>query len=569
MNDIAISSWSKYLKICILTLIFTFCSVTLKAQTGKPFIFHGSKSDPGFISSVTNLPHGKFAYVFSGIYFFKIIISDTNGNELLSRKFSGADLQSLKIIYHKSFIYGLTTSYIDGDSMLSKASLVLFKLDTCLNLVTSKLVYNKNPDAKFNMNIQPNNWNEIGINDKEEFFFTLVNIIKPRTECINRNNLVLFDSLLNIKFLPYYYALETKQSAFKNNRYQMVGCYYQISKMDTLTASLKPFYSEFNPISEELNMWVVEQFNDSICGYLSSLFYPDKNQMYANVYGITAGLGGFYSHGVLNYEVLELSTYSMLSDSSFSVIVNQIIPDWPSPKKFVIIDESMVKNNINYSVAKVKVRCYNENNVQLAEQKIYGWGNLKNGLDDTFSIVNVGTLPLSNNKLFVYGLTYDNQFNDRPFYYVLDSQLNFARKKIDTSIYHCGRTRVLPEAFILPKDTFFLTNDMFKEAKMTIHNIKLGKINYTAGLPFEKPIQLKKSNRLLIKYLPNNNVECNLLGANSSFQYKVYDMSGKVVYSGNSYDNTVTLKQSDYIPGIYILSITKNNENYSEKIQIR
>ena len=156
-----------------------------------------------------------------------------------------------------------------------------------------------------------------------------------------------------------------------------------------------------------------------------------------------------------------------------------------------------------------------------------------------------------------------------PFYYVVDSQLNFAKKKIDTSIYHCGRNRILPAAVIVTKDTFFLTNDMFKEAKMTIHNIKLGKINYTASLPFERPLEVKKSNRLLIKYLPNNNVTCNLLGTNSSFQYKVYDMSGKLVYSGNSYDNTVTLKQSDYIPGVYILSITKNNENYSEKIQIR
>jgi hypothetical protein len=569
MNDIAISSLSKYLKICILTLIFTLCSLTLKAQTGKSFVFHGSKSKPGIISSVTNLPNGKFAYVFSGIYFFKIIISDTNGNELLSRKFSGAELSFLKIIYHKGYIYGLTTSYIDGDSTLRKASLVLFKLDTCLNLAASKLVYNRNPDAQFSMYLQPNNWNEIGINDKEEFFFTLVNLHRPRTESTNRNNLILFDSLLNIRFLPYYYALETKQSAFRNKRYQMTGFYYQVSNIDTLNQYLKPFYSEFNPNSEELNMWVVEQFNDSICGYLSSLFYPDKNQMYANVYGITAGLGGFYSHGILNYEISESSTYSILSDSSFSVSVNQIIPDWPSKKKFVIIDESNLKNNINYSIAKVKVRSYNENNVQIAEQKIYGWGNLKNGLDDTFSIVTVGTLPLSNNKLFIYGLTYGNQFGDRPFYYVIDSQLNFAKKKIDTSIYHCGRTRILPAAVIVTKDTFFLTNDMFKEAKMTIHNIKLGKINYTASLPFEKPLELKKSNRLLIKYLPNNNVTCNLLGTNSSFQYKVYDMSGKLVYSGNSYDNTVTLKQSDYIPGVYILSITKNNENYSEKIQIR
>ena len=171
--------------------------------------------------------------------------------------------------------------------------------------------------------------------------------------------------------------------------------------------------------------------------------------------------------------------------------------------------------------------------------------------------------------MFVYGKTTDDLVTSRPFYYVIDSQLNFAKKKIDTSIYQCGRTRVLPAAVIVTNDTFFLTNDMFKEAKMTIHNIKLGKINYTASLPFEKPLELKKTNRLIIKYLPNNNVTCDLLGTNSIFQYKVYDMSGKVVYSGYSYDNTVTLKQSDYIPGIYILSITKNNEHYSEKIQIR
>ena len=551
-----------------LLLIF-LCSVTLKAQTGKPFVFHGSKSKPGIISSVTNLPNGKFAYVFSGVYYFEIIISDTNGNELLSRKFSGAELSFLKIIYHKGYIYGLTTSYIDGDSTLRKASLVLFKLDTCLNLAASKLVYNRNPDAQFNMYLQPNNWNEIGINDKEEFLFTLVNIHRPRTESTNRNNLILFDSMLNIRFLPYYYALETKQSAFRNKRYQMTGFYYQVSNIDTLNQCLKPFYSEFDPISEELNMWVVDRFNDSISGYLPGFFYPESSKMYATIIDNTAGFGGFYSHGILNYENSESTMYSILSDSSFSISVNQIIPDWPSPKKFAIIDESNFKNNLNYSCAKVKVRSYNENNVQIAEQKIYGWGNLKNGLDDTFSIVTVGTLPLSNNKLFIYGLTNGIQFGDRPFYYIIDSQLNFAKKKIDTSIYHCGRTRILPAAVIVTKDTFFLTNDMFKEPKITIHNIKLGKINYTASLPFKRPLEVKKSNRLLIKYLPNNNVTCNLLGTNSSFQYKVYDMSGKLVYSGNSYDNTVTLKQSDYIPGVYILSITKNNENYSEKIQIR
>jgi hypothetical protein len=216
-----------------------------------------------------------------------------------------------------------------------------------------------------------------------------------------------------------------------------------------------------------------------------------------------------------------------------------------------------------------KMRSFSENLNQLAERKIYGWGNLNNGLDDTFSMWTIGTLAITSNKLLVFGTITDDFSMKTPFYYVLDSQLNFAKKKIDTSIYQCGRTKILPAAVIVTKDTFFLTNDMFKEAKMTIHNIKLGKINYTASLPFEKPLELKKSNRLLIKYLPNNNVAFNLLGANSSFQYKVYDMSGKVVYSGNSYDNAVTLKQSDYIPGIYILSITKNNENYSEKIQIR
>jgi len=565
MNDIAISSWSKYFKICILTLIFTFCSVTLKAQTGKPFIFHGSKSNPGMISSATNLSDGKLAYTIAGDWSFTINIEDTNGNQLLSRIFSGADLNNVFIKYNKGYIYGVTTSYIDGDSTQRKASLVFFKLDMCLNLVASKLVYNRNPDADLNMYIQPNVVNNIGMNDKDEFLISITNILKPNTESQYRNILVIFDTLLNIRFSPYYYAFETSHCDFKNKRYQLTGCYYQLS-IDSSSASFKPFYSEIDPVTEELNMWVLDRYNVTNFGYLSSVFYPEKSKMYASIKGM--GLGPDYSHGVLDYQNLDAANYTVLSDTVRRNCSERIIRDWPSSNKFAVIEESLEMPLMNLH-GQSKMRSFSENLNQLAERKIYGWGNLNNGLDDTFSMWPIGTLAITSNKLLVFGSIKDDFSMMTPFYYVIDSQLNFAKKKIDTSIYHCGRTRILPAAVIVTKDTFFLTNDMFKEAKMTIHNIKLGKINYTASLLFEKPLELKKSNRLLIKYLPNNNVTCNLLGANSSFQYKVYDMSGKLVYSGNSYDNTVTLKQSDYISGVYILSITKNNEHYSEKIQIR
>ncbi len=545
-------------------MIFLF-SISLKAQTGKPFVFHGSKSNPGMISSATNLTGGKFAYTLTSDWFFTIIIADTNGNQLLSREFSGADLNNVFIKYHKGYIYGVTTSYIDGDSTQRKASLVFFKLDMCLNLVASKLVYNRNPNEDLDMYIQPNFVNNIGINDKDEFFISITNIFKPNTESHYRNTLVIFDTLLNIRFSPYYYAFETSQCDFKNNSYQLTGCYYQLS-IDSSSASLKPFYSEIDPVTEELNMWVLDRYNGTNFGYLSGVFYPEKSKMYASIKGI--GLGPDYSHGVLDYQNINAANYIVLTDTARMNSSQQIIRDWPSSNKFVVIEESLEIPVINLH-SQMKIRSFNEKLNQLADRKIYGWGNLNNGLDDTFSMWIIGTAAITPNKLFVYGAIRDDLSTKTPFYYVIDSQLNFAKKKIDTSIYQCGRTRVLPAAVIVTKDTFFLTNDMFKEAKMTIHNIKLGKINYTASLPFEKPLELKKTNRLIIKYLPNNNVTCDLLGTNSIFQYKVYDMSGKVVYSGNSYDNTVTLKQSDYIPGIYILSITKNNEHYSEKIQIR
>ncbi len=540
-------------------------SISLKAQTGKPFVFHGSKSNPGMISSATNLSDGKFAYTIADDWSFTINIADTNGNQLLTREFSGADLNNVFIKYHKGYIYGVTTSAIDGDSAQRKASLVFFKLDMCLNLVASKLVYNRNPDVDLNMYIQPNVVNNIGMNDKDEFFISITNVLKLNTESQYRNILVIFDTLLNIRFSPYYYANETSHCDFKNNRYQLTGCYYQLS-IDSSSASLKPFYSEIDPVTEELNMWVLDRYNGTNFGYLSGVFYPEKSKMYATIEGI--GLGPDYSHGVLDYQNIDAANYTVLSDTARRNCSQQIIRDWPSSNKFAVIEESLKIPLMNFH-GQIKIRSFNENLNQREERKIYGWGNLNNGLDDTFSMWIIGTAAITPNKLFVYGAIRDDLSTKTPFYYVIDSQLNFAKKKIDTSIYQCGRTRVLPAAVIVTKDTFFLTNDMFKEAKMTIHNIKLGKINYTASLPFEKPLELKKTNRLIIKYLPNNNVTCDLLGTNSIFQYKVYDMSGKVVYSGNSYDNTVTLKQSDYIPGIYILSITKNNEHYSEKIQIR
>ena len=432
MNDIAISSLSKYLKICILTLIFTFCSISLKAQTGKPFVFHGSKNDPGFISSATNLTGSKFAYTLSSDWFFTIIIADTNDNQLLSRKFSGADLDNVFIKYHKGYIYGVTTSYIDGDSTQRKASLVLFKLDTCLNLLASKLVYNRNPDADLNMYIQPNVVNNIGMNDKDEFFISITNILKPNTESHYRNILVIFDTLLNIRFSPYYYAKETSHCDFKNKRYQLTGCYYQLS-IDSSSASLKPFYSEINPVSGELNMWVLDRYNITNFGYLSGVFYTEKSKMYASIKGI--GLGPDYSHGVLDYQNIDAANYNVLSDTARSNCSQQIIRDWPSSNKFAVIEESREMPLMNLH-GQSKMRSFNENLNQLEERKIYGWGNLNNGLDDTFSMWTIGTIAITANKLLVFGSITDDLSTKTPFYYVIDSQLNFAKKKIQLSFYH-------------------------------------------------------------------------------------------------------------------------------------
>jgi hypothetical protein len=89
-----------------------------------------------------------------------------------------------------------------------------------------------------------------------------------------------------------------------------------------------------------------------------------------------------------------------------------------------------------------------------------------------------------------------------------------------------------------------------------------------AGLPFSKPLVEKKSNHMLIKYLPNNQVECEIKGTNSKLQYALYDLSAKKILDGSVFDNKIVISKDDLNPGIYIISITKKNEIFSEKIII-
>jgi len=552
----------------IIISILLWCSILLSnfsnGQSGKKFIFHSTTNEQNGISSATNLSGGKFAYAYSSQYFFRITIVDTNGNELLSRNFSGENLDNVYIAYHHGYIYGVTTSYIDGDSALRKASLVLIKLDTCLNLISSKLVYNKNPIQSY-MYIQPNSRCTIGLNDDGELFFTIININKFKTECSNRNMLVLFDSVLNIHFLPYYYAFETSQCEFNHGRYVLTGYYYQLSK-DSSNEFMKPFYSEIDPLTNELNMWVIDRFNDSLLGYLSGIYHPEKTKMYVSLTG--KRIGSTYTHGEIDYRNLNEAKYFILSDTLFSIGTQHIVPNWPTQDKFLIIDESSLKNQTNYH-GQVKINMFNEKLNLLKQRKIYGWGNLNNELDDTFAMISWGSKVLTNNKLFVFGETRDDYNRMRSFYYVLDSNLNFASKTIDTSKYQCGKNKILTPLFISTKDTFFLENNMFKEGNMMINDIKLKTVNYTASIPFDKILEKKESKYLLIKYQLNNDIECDIFGNNSYSKYEIYDFAAKEVFHGNSVNNKIIIKQTDFIPGMYILTVTNKSGSFAEKIQIK
>ena len=415
------------------------------------------------------------------------------------------------------------------------------------------------------MYIQPSSRSNIGLNDSGEFFFPILNITKINTESTYRNMLVIFDTLLNIHFSPYYYASETSLCEFHQGRYSLSGNYYQINK-NTTKENLKPFYSEMDPVTKEFDMWVIDRYNDSVFGYLSGIYHPEKAKMYVSLRGNI--FGDVYTHGEVDYQNLNAAKYSILSDTSFSIGTQQIVPNWPSPDKFVVIEESSLKTSTNQH-SQVKTCLYHENLKQLVQRKIYGWGNLNNGLDDTFTMITWGSKILSNNKLFVFGETRDDYNRMRSFYYVIDSNLNFATKMIDTSKYHCGKIHTLPEMIISPKDTFFLTNEMFKEAIINIHDIQLRTIKYTVSIPFDNPLKQKKSKHLLIKYLPNNDIECNLHEININLHYKIYDVSAKEILNGTSFNNKIVLKQNDFKPGIYILTVIKNNDYFAEKIQIK
>lgn len=535
-------------------------SFYIHAQTGKPFVFRNTINQPDGIFSATAMPNGKFAYVKGQDEFFNIHIIDTGGNELLSRKF-GSDIRMCKIIYHKGYIYGITNNLFDADSMQRKLNVIIFKLDTCLNLLSAKQVYYKDPLFEY-MSLITNSRNNPGINKKDEIFFSLAGIIKPNGWYTESNTLLIFDTLLNLKFSPYYPAVETIQTSSHNGIYQMSGYYYQSSTSDSTSGLMKPFYSELNVETKECNMWVVEQKDDGVFGFLPGFLDPANRKMYASLMGYS---GNSYSHGVVDYTNLEASKYSILCDTSMWFSCDYIVPNWGKKNQATLIEVSDSKNAQD-QYPYTTVRNFNEKLVETGSKKIHGWGNLNNTLDDTFSMITLGTTILTNNKLFVFGVLRDDMFTSRSFYYVLDSNLNFATKTIDTNKYHCSKNRILPPLNIVPIDTFVLTSEMFEPAKIIVHNIKIKQLDYIAGLPFSKPLVVTKSKNMLIKYLPDNQIECEIKGPNAQLHYVLYDISSKKVLEGKVFDNKIVISPNDIIPGIYTITIIRNHEIFTEKI---
>jgi hypothetical protein len=215
------------------------------------------------------------------------------------------------------------------------------------------------------------------------------------------------------------------------------------------------------------------------------------------------------------------------------------------------------------------VRTFNEKLAETGSKKIHGWGNLKNEIDDIYTMLIYGTTVLTNNKLLVFGELEDNFRNERSFYFVLDSNLNFATKTIDPDKYHCSKNRVLPPLVIVPNDTFLLTNEMFEPAKVIVHNIRIKQLDLIAGLPFSKPLVINKSKHMLIKYLPDNQIECEIKGPNALLQYVLYDVSAKKILEGKAFDNKIVISPNNLIPGVYTISITKNHEIFTEKIIVQ
>jgi len=546
----------------VLFFLIGLSSFYVNAQTGKLFVYRNIIKEPDGIWSATLMSNGKFAYAQADDDFFNIHILDTGGNELLSRRF-GHNVNMCKLIYHKGYIYGITNNTIDADSNQRKFNLIIFKLDTCLNMVAAKQVYNKNPLFEY-MYIQTSYWNNPGINNKAELFFPVTGIIKKQTWSDTRNILVVFDTLLNVQFSPYYPAFQTIQSFSKNGIYQMSGYYDQLNSDSSLYLK-KPFYSELNLETKECNMWVVEQTNVAVFGFLSGILDPENHKMYAALIGYS-GLG--YSHGVVEYGNLDAAKYTIMSDTFMNSGYDQVVYNWGKKNQINLIENTDFKNATD-QFGYTSMRTFNEKLAETGSKKIHGWGNLNNGLDDTFTMLTLGTTILTSNKLFVFGFLRDENYTARSFYYVLDSNLNFATKTIDPDKYHCSKNRVLPPLVIVPNDTFLLTNEIFEPAKVIVHNIKIKQLDLIAGLPFSKPLVIKKSKHMLIKYLPDNQIECEIKGPNAQLQYVLYDVSAKKILEGTAFDNKIVISPNNLIPGIYTISIIKNFELFTEKIVIQ
>lgn len=532
-------------------------------QTGKAFVFKGNTNEQGGIGSVTLLTNGKFAYSYTGESFFRIHIVDTGGYELLSRKFTGGGLNDCKLIYSNGYIYGLSNNMNDGDSAVIKSSVLVFKLDTCLNLVSAKQVYYRNPLPEF-QNILTSLSNNPSMNNKGEFFFPLLNINNKKVNNGYSNILIISDTQLNLKLSPYYPASTTDQTSSNDGIYQLSGHYYEKSYKDSTVLLMKPYYSELNPETNECNLWVVEQTQDSIFGFVDGFFDPSRSRMYVNLSGYN---GNHWTNGVVDYKNLDYAKYSIMCDTSLWSSGNNLVYNWGIKNQLTVNSHSDFKDALDQNFY-TTIRTYNEDLVETGSKKIHGWGNLNNGIDDLNSMFTFGAKILTNNKLMYYGCIIDERYNYRAFFYVIDSNLNFATKTILPEKYHCDINKVLPDLVITPKDTFFLTSEMFQPAKVIVHNIRIKQLDMLAGLTFSKPLVEKKSNHMLIKYLPNNQVECEIKGTNSKLQYALYDLSAKKILDGSVFDNKIVISKDDLNPGIYIISITKKNEIFSEKIII-
>ncbi len=557
----------------IITCLF-LCSQMVRAQSVNNFVFKSNSVENSTIKSATLLPNGKFAYSLNTDSFLLINVLDTSGNLLLSRQFKGVIQSNSKLIYHDGYIYCLSDLLDEFYTLDRKQIFLLSKLDTCLNLVKSKIVYySKDPKLEY-MQIHLEKFDIPVMYRNNEFFYLIKGIFKEDSDYKHWSNLLFFNTDLNIYFSPYFHRPVISYLSSKNDKCIISGEFIKIGENSFVEDTPKAFYSEYNPNSEELNYWIFEQLNDSFMYGARGNMLQSEKKLYVNGFYfkdsilIKKKFKG-YQHGILDYTKQDSATLTYMSDTTKSNFTILMLDNWGKKGSITIIDNSSFIHPGNKERFFYYIRSFDKKLVQTITKPIYGWGNLNNGLDDSFNMEVMGSLILSQNKLLVYGEAFNEFGYPRAFYFVIDSNLNFASKKIDTSKYQCSKLRELPSLKIVPTDTFFMENSMFREAKMVFHNIKLNKVYYTASAPYIRDEQWHKSRFLKVKYLQDNSIECELQGLFSEAKYQLFDITSKIIQTGISMDNKIIISNQQLKSGIYTLLVTRNNEVISEKIIIR